>query len=88
MLNKRKAAALKYDKGYEAPVVTASGVGVIADNIISKANENKIPIVENKELADLLTNVEIGNAVPYELYEAVAQVIAFVTDIDKLIDRR
>lgn len=88
MAHKRKAAALKYDIGYDAPVVTASGVGLIADNIINKASENSIPIVENKELAELLTNVEIGSAIPFELYEAVAQVIAYVTDIDKLLYRR
>lgn len=88
MKEKRRAAALKYDKGYDAPVVTAAGMGQIADNIIEKAMESKVPVVENKELAELLTNVEIGEAIPYELYEAVAHVIAYVTDIDKLIDGR
>jgi flagellar biosynthesis protein len=86
--DKRKAAALKYDKGYDAPIVTAAGIGLIADKIIEKANENKVPVVENKELANLLTNVEVGDAIPYELYEVVAQVIAYVTDIDKLMDGR
>lgn len=88
MGNKRKAAALKYDKGYNAPIVTAAGIGQIADKIIEKAKENKVPVVENKELANLLTNVEVGDAIPYELYEVVAQVIAYVTDIDKLMDSR
>lgn len=88
MAGRRKAAALKYDKGYEAPIVTAAGIGQIADKIIEKAEENKIPIVENKELADLLSNVDVGDSVPYELYEAVAHIIAYVTDIDKLIDGR
>lgn len=88
MGEKRRAAALKYDRGYDAPIVTAAGMGQIADKIIEKARENKVPVVENKELAQLLTNVEVGDAIPYELYEVVAQVIAYVTDIDKLMDGR
>jgi flagellar biosynthesis protein len=88
MREKRKAAALKYDKGYSAPIVTAAGIGQIADKIIEKARENKVPVVENKELANLLTNVDVGDSIPYELYEVVAHVIAYVTDIDKLMDSR
>ncbi|MDP4091132.1 MAG: EscU/YscU/HrcU family type III secretion system export apparatus switch protein [Bacillota bacterium] len=88
MPRRRKAAALQYEKSYDAPIVTASGIGAIADKIIEKAQENKVPIVENEELANLLTNVDIGDTIPMELYEAVAQIIAYVVDLDKLIDRR
>ena len=88
MKERKKAAALKYDKSYDAPIVTAAGRGHIADKIIEKARESKVPVVENKELAELLTNVEVGDAIPYELYEAVAHVIAYVTDLDKLVDGR
>lgn len=80
---KKKAAALKYDIGYEAPIVTASGTGVIADKIIKKANENKVPIVYNKELADLLLNLDIGDNIPEELYEIVANIISYIVDIDE-----
>jgi flagellar biosynthesis protein len=83
MKNTKKAAALKYDKGYEAPMVTAAGMGLIADKIIQKAEENNVPIVYNKELADLLTNVDVGQSVPSELYEAVAKIIVYVMDMDK-----
>lgn len=85
---RRKAAALKYEQNFEAPIVTAAGIGIIADKIIEKAEENKIPVVYNKELAEMLSNVDIGDNIPYDLYEAVAHVIAYVTDIDKLIDER
>ena len=88
MNQRKKAAALKYESNMEAPIVTAAGIGVIADKIIEKAEESKIPIVYNKELADMLSNVDVGDSIPYELYEAVAHVIAYVTDIDKLIDER
>ncbi len=86
MKHRKKAAALKYDKGYDAPVVTAAGMGHIADKIIEKAQESDVPVVYNKELADLLTKVDVGDYIPQELYEAIAHIIAYVTDIDKLID--
>lgn len=86
MANKKRAAALKYDMNYEAPIVTAAGIGFIADKIIDKALENKVPIVENKELADLLTKVDVGDSIPSELYEVVAQIIAYVVDMDKLME--
>ncbi|GFZ33910.1 hypothetical protein CSC2_44360 [Clostridium zeae] len=88
MNQRRKAAALKYEQNFEAPIVTAVGIGIIADKIIENAEENKIPVVYNKELAEMLSNVDVGDNIPYDLYEAVAHVIAYVTDIDKLIDER
>lgn len=80
--NRKKAAALKYDRSYEAPVVTAAGMGIIADKIVKKADENNVPVVYNKELAELLQNVDIGESIPPELYEIVAEVIAYVMDVD------
>ena len=44
-------------------------------------------LVYNKELTDLLCNVDIGDSIPAELYEAVAHVIAYVTDLDKITER-
>lgn len=83
MEQRRKAAALKYEMNNDAPIVTAAGMGHIADKIIQKADENNVPIVYNKELTDLLCNINIGDSIPSELYEAVAHVIAYVTDLDK-----
>lgn len=83
MKKRNKAAALKYETGYEAPIVSAGGVGQIADKIIETAEANGIPVIENSELAELLTNIDVGDSIPYELYEAVAQIIAYVTDIDR-----
>ena len=88
MSQRKKAAALKYEQNFEAPVVTATGMGVIADKIIESAKENEVPVVYNKELSDLLCNVDIGDSIPSELYEAVAEVIAYITDIDKIIGER
>ena len=84
MNQRKKAAALKYEQNSDAPVVTAAGMGLIADKIIEKAEDNDVPVVYNKELTDLLCNVDVGDSSPPELYEAVAHVIAYVTDLDKI----
>lgn len=84
----KRAAALKYESNYEAPVVTAKGMGHVADKIIEKAKDNDVPVVYNKELAELLSNVDVGDNIPFELYEVVAEVIAYVMDIDRLGNSR
>ena len=87
MKGKKKAAALRYEENLTSPVVTASGMGFIADKIIEKAEENEVPIVYNKELTDLLCNVDVGENIPSDLYEAVAHIIAYVADLDRIIER-
>ncbi len=84
----KKAAALKYDTSYTAPVVTAAGMGHIADKIIECANEASVPLVVNSELANLLNNIDIGQEIPEELYDVVAKIIAFVMDIDNKAAKR
>lgn len=74
------AVAIKYDPDVaDAPVVLAKGEDYLARKIKEIAKENKIEIVENKPLARMLyANVEVGEQVPPELYQAVAEVLAFV----------
>lgn len=79
----KKAVALQYDGGNDAPVVTAAGMGYLADRIIKEASENDVPIVYNKELTDLMYNVNIGDEIPSELYNVAAEVIAFITTLDQ-----
>ena len=88
MKNQKKAVALNYDDKYEAPIVTAAGMGYVADKIIEIAKKNEVPIIVNEEMASLLNNVEVGESIPEELYGAVAEIIAFVMSVDKKIDRR
>lgn len=85
MNKNKKAAAIKYEENYTAPIVTASGMGYVADKIIEKAGENNVPVVYDKELTELLSNVDVGDNIPYELYDAVAKVIAYVMDVDKKV---
>jgi flagellar biosynthesis protein len=77
-MKRKKAAALKYDKKYNVPVVTAVGFGQIAERIIKTANENYIPIVENSDLAESLSKLPLSQSIPSELYEVVAEIIAFI----------
>lgn len=74
------AVAIKYDPDkYDAPYVLAKGEDYLAQRIKDVARENNIEIVENKPLARMLyANVDIGGLVPPELYQAVAEVLAFV----------
>ena len=81
----KKATAIKYEQGYDVPIVTAAGIGYIADKILQKAEESKVAIVQNEELANLLSSVDVGSEIPIELYDAIAKVIAYVMDIDTLM---
>ncbi|CAM2748765.1 EscU/YscU/HrcU family type III secretion system export apparatus switch protein [Hathewaya histolytica] len=86
MKERKKAAALKYDNIYEPPIVTASGTGYIAEKILEKAMEGNVPIIENKELTELLTKVEVGDSIPEEVYEAVATILAYIMSIDSTLE--
>lgn len=74
------AIAIKYDKElHQAPYVLAKGVDLVAENIKKLGTENSILLVENKALARALYDtVEIGDSIPEDLYEAVAEVLAYV----------
>ena len=71
------AVALHYDRT-GAPRVVAKGKGSLGEKIIEVAKANNIPIEENEVLAGALSNVELGDEIPAELYKAVAEVLVFV----------
>ncbi len=74
------AIALKYESGRnEAPVVLAKGQNLIAQRIKEIAREHGIPMVEDRPLAQaLFKSAEIGQEIPMQFYEAIAEVLAFV----------
>ncbi len=81
----KTAVALGYDPGEDgAPKVIASGKGALAEKIIEQAKENKIPVHEDDKLADTLSRLEIGEMIPPELYEVVAEILVFVDAMDKI----
>lgn len=81
----KTAVALKYDtESGEAPYVVAAGKGALADKIIAESIRNDIPQYEDEKLVKSLSKLEIGENVPPELYEVVAQVLLFVDKMDRL----
>ncbi len=81
----RLAIAIKYDSAtMVAPTIIAKGAGMIAHKIKEVANENNVPLVENKPLARALyASVEIGDEIPAELFQAVAEILAHIYGIKK-----
>jgi flagellar biosynthetic protein FlhB len=79
------AVALKYDQArMSAPIVVAKGANLIAERIKEIARENGITIVENKPLAQVLYKmVDIMEAIPDNLYQAVAEILAYVYGIKR-----
>lgn len=88
-MDKRKssvktAIALEYNPSEQAPKVIATGKGAIADKIIEKAKESNVPIHQDSKLAKTLSKLEIGDMIPPELYEAVAEILVFVDAMEKI----
>ena len=74
----KKAVALKYDENRDvAPVIVASGLGYMAERIVEMANENGVPVYEDNSLATVLTQLDLGTAIPEELYQAIVDIYAY-----------
>ena len=84
------AVALNYntDKPESAPLITATGKGKLAEEIIRIAEENHVPLYEDRSLADLLSKLQLDTEVPPELYVLVAEVLAFVYKLDRMARKR
>ena len=81
-VNKKKAVALGYNRSQDnAPKVLASGAGEIANKIISLAKEHDIPIKEDPDLIEILSEVEVDQEIPPNLYKAVAEIFSFLYKI-------
>ena len=78
------AVALHYDRA-GAPRVVAKGRGSIGARIVEIARAPEIPIEENEVLVGALSNVELGDEIPAELYRAVAEVLIFVLRLSRRI---
>ncbi|KRG13492.1 EscU/YscU/HrcU family type III secretion system export apparatus switch protein [Lederbergia galactosidilytica] len=82
--SRKEAIALGYQSDqHEAPIVLAKGKGLIAENILKKAQSNQIPIQQDPALLELLGQLNINETIPEELYQAVAEVFAFVYQLDR-----
>jgi len=80
----KMAAAIKYDaEKSNAPTVTASGRGTIAEKIIELALEQGIPIKNDPDLVQILSKLKVGSEIPVELYRAIAEILAFVYSLNE-----
>lgn len=80
----KTAVALSYEAGEEAPKIIASGKGYLADKIIEGAKDAKVPLHKDVQLANTLSKMDIGDYIPPELYEIVAEILIFVDNMDRI----
>ncbi|MCK5541261.1 MAG: EscU/YscU/HrcU family type III secretion system export apparatus switch protein [Desulfobacterales bacterium] len=79
----KKAVALKYDgKEDIAPRIKAKGSGAIAEKIIELAKKHGVPIKDDPDLVEILSQLKIDEAIPPEIYVAVAELLSFVYSIN------
>ena len=80
----KRAAAISYDpEMHDAPILTAFGEGHIAERMIEVARESGVPIMPDPSLSSMLSKMSVGDEIPEELYEAVAKVLIFVSEVDR-----
>ena len=85
---RKEAIALSYNPlNADIPKVIAKGKGKIAENILEQAKAHDIPIQEDPNLVQLLGQLDLNEAIPEELYQAVAEVFAFIYRLDQLHEK-
>ena len=82
LLPKRRAVALQYGPDDAAPVIVASGMGYMAEKIVSVAQENGVPVYEDDSLATILTQLNLGQEIPPELYQAIVEIYVYFLNFD------
>lgn len=80
----KTAVAIEYVPGEAAPRILATGKGQVAERIIETARENNVPLYKDNKLAGTLSKLQIGDMIPPELYEVVAEILVFVDDMDRM----
>ena len=80
----KKAVALLYDRERsDAPQVVAGGRGAVAEKILETARQAGVQVMEDPDLLELLAKVPVGQNIPVELYQAVAEILAFVYQVNQ-----
>ncbi len=80
----KTAVAIAYEPGEMAPKILATGKGAVAEKIIETAKESNVPLYKDNKLAKTLSKLQIGDMIPPELYEVVAEILVFVDDMDRM----
>ncbi|MCL2399761.1 MAG: EscU/YscU/HrcU family type III secretion system export apparatus switch protein [Defluviitaleaceae bacterium] len=84
---RQKAVAIHYNSDEDSPRVVAKGAGVIADKILEKAKDTEVKVYQDAKLVEELTKMDLGQHIPPELYEVVAQVLVFINELDRQAGR-
>jgi flagellar biosynthesis protein len=79
-----RAAAISYDPtDNDVPVLAAFGEGYVAQKIVELAKESGVPVLPDPSLTSMLSKLSVGDEISPEMYEAVAKVLAFVSEVDR-----
>ncbi len=79
----QKAVALKYNAEHDvAPRITAKGKGAVAEKIIELAGKYGVPVKDDPDLVEVLSGLDIDQAIPPEIYVAVAELLSFVYSLN------
>ena len=78
----KKAVALQYGPDDAAPVIVAAGMGYLAEKIVETAAENGVPIYEDNSLSTILTQLQLGQEIPPELYQAIVEIYVYFLRFD------
>ena len=78
----KKAVALSYGPGDSAPVIVASGQGYLAEKIVELAADNGVPIYEDNSLSTILSQLQLGQEVPENLYQAIVEIYVYFLKFD------
>jgi len=79
-----RAAAISYDPSeHDVPVLAAFGEGYVAQKIVEVARESGVPVLPDPNLSSMLSRISVGDEISPEMYEAVAKVLVFVSEVDR-----
>ena len=78
----KRAVALQYGPDDAAPVVVASGMGYLAERIVEVAQESGVPVYEDDSLATILSQLNLGQQIPEELYQAIVEIYVYFLNFD------
>jgi len=84
---RQKAVAVRYDPDEIAPKILAKGAGLIAEKILENAENSDIVVHKDAALLDELTRMDLNEHIPPELYQAVAQILVFISELDRVAMR-
>lgn len=82
--SKTRAAAISYDPAEnDVPILSAFGEGHLAQKIVDVARESGVPVMQEPGLTNMLSKLSVGDEIAPEMYDAVAKVLAFVSEVDR-----